>query len=118
MAASDMKTILELAEFEGNMDENSYFPLVVKVDNHDSTQKVKFINLKSQVKNYIELTSTLSTGSTTVTFTNEAITTNSTIDVYTSVFGVNPTDITLSAGSMTITFDAQDADIGVKVRIS
>lgn len=47
-----------------------------------------------------------------------SISTDSTVDIYTSVFGVNPTDVTLDTNSITLAFDEQDSDIRVKVRIS
>ena len=64
-----------------------------------------------------ELTSTLPAGQTTLTFTDSAITANSTIDVYTSVYGVNPEGMTVSSGSLTLTFDVQSSNVGVKVVI-
>lgn len=64
-----------------------------------------------------ELTATLTAGQTTLTFTDAGITANSTIDVYTSVYGVNPEGMTVSSGSLTLTFDAQASDIGVKAVI-
>lgn len=65
------------------------------------------------------LSSTLTSGSTTLVFQDVSITVNSTLqDVYTSVFGVVPTDAVFAAGSLTLTFQAQDADIVVKVRIT
>ena len=64
-----------------------------------------------------ELTSTLTAGQTTLTFTDSAITANSTIDVYTSVYGVNPEEMTVSSGSLTLTFDVQSSNVGVKVVI-
>lgn len=63
------------------------------------------------------LTSTLTAGQTTLTFTDSSITANSTVDVYTSVYGVSPTEITSSTGSITLTFDSQDSDLSVKVVI-
>lgn len=65
-----------------------------------------------------ELTGTLAAGSTTITFNNAAIETTSTIDFYTDTFGVNPTAVSVSTGSITLTFQAQAAALGVKVRIS
>ena len=47
-----------------------------------------------------------------------AITTNSTVDIYTSVFGVNPTVVVVSSGSVALTFPSQSSDISVKVRVS
>ena len=63
------------------------------------------------------LTSTLTAGQTTITFTDSSITANSTVDVYTSVYGVSPTEITSATGSLTLTFDSQDSDLSVKVVI-
>lgn len=63
------------------------------------------------------LTSTLSAGSTSLVFSNSVITTSSTIDLYTDAYGVNPTDVRVEAGKMTLTFDAQTKDISVKAVI-
>lgn len=65
-----------------------------------------------------ELTGTLAAGSTSITFSDEAILTTSTIDFYTDVYGVNPTAVTVATGSVTLTFDAQQAALGVKVVIT
>lgn len=67
---------------------------------------------------YTEVTGTLTAGNTSVTLSDAAITTSSTIDVYTDTFGVNPTAITVATGSVTLTFPAQSANVGVKVRVS
>lgn len=67
---------------------------------------------------YTDVTGTLTTGQTTLTLTNSAITTNSTLDFYTDTFGVNPTDVTVTTGSVTLTFEEQANDIDVKVRVS
>lgn len=64
------------------------------------------------------LTDTLEAGETTVTFTNNAITANSTLDIYTDTFGVNPTNVTVSTGEIVLTFSAQANDLGVKVRVT
>jgi len=67
---------------------------------------------------YTELTGTLVTGETTVTITDSSINDTCTYDIYTSVYGVNPTAVTISGNTMTLTFDAQQSDLGVKVRVS
>ncbi len=67
---------------------------------------------------YTELTGTLTAGNTSITLSDASITTSSTIDIYTSVYGVNPTAATDATGSVTLTFEAQAGDISVKVRIS
>ena len=61
------------------------------------------------------LTATLSAGSTTVTFSNAAITTSSTFDIYASVYGISPTDVTVTTGQAVLTFDEQDSAISVKL---
>jgi hypothetical protein len=65
-----------------------------------------------------ELTSTLTAGSTSLTFTDAGITSDTIVDnVLTSVYGVIPEDMTISNGSLTLTFEEQATDIGVKVVI-
>lgn len=61
------------------------------------------------------VTGTLSAGKTSITLTDDSINENSTIEPYTSVYGVNPKTITVSNGSVTLTFKSQTVDIGVKV---
>ena len=63
------------------------------------------------------LTDTLETGETSITFTDNSITTSSTIDVYTDAV-IDYNSITVATGSITIAFDAQSSDVGVKVRVS
>lgn len=63
------------------------------------------------------LTSTLSAGSTSLTFSNEAITTTAMYDVYADKYGLTPTDITITTGQAVLTFEAQSADVSVKLVI-
>lgn len=63
------------------------------------------------------LTAVLDTGETSLTFTDNAITDDSMIEIYTNVFDVNPTAITQSGNTLTLTFDAQAKTVNVKVRI-
>ena len=66
----------------------------------------------------ISYTGTLPAGETTITFSDERITDNSTYEgAYTSIYGVNPTDVVIVNGSITLTFDAQDTDITVEARV-
>ena len=66
----------------------------------------------------IVLSGTLTAGQTSITFTDASITSSSTLDnVWTEDFGVKPTNIVITAGSITLTFESQASDIGVKVRI-
>lgn len=61
---------------------------------------------------------TLAAGATSITLSDESITTSSTIDVYVDTWGINPDTVTVSTGSVTLTFEAQQAALGVKIRIS
>lgn len=65
-----------------------------------------------------EISGTLTAGSTSITLSDAAITTTSTFDFFTSVFGVNPTGASVANGSITLSFEARSSDLGVKVRIS
>lgn len=67
---------------------------------------------------FVEIVGTLTAGQTSLVLQSQAITVNSTFDYYTSIFGVNPTDATVAAGSLTLTFEAQQSDMNVKVRVS
>lgn len=64
------------------------------------------------------ITGTLAAGATSITLSSSKITTNSTFDFYTSIYGVNPTAVAVAAGKVTLTFDAQTAAMNVKVRVS
>ena len=64
------------------------------------------------------LSATLATGATSITLSDASITTTSTIDIYTDVFGIQPTNAVVATGSITLTFLAQASDITVKVRVS
>lgn len=61
------------------------------------------------------LSNTLAAGATTLNFTNAAIGNNSLLDVYTDTYGVNPTAMTQSSTTVTLTFDAQPSAVGVKL---
>ena len=67
---------------------------------------------------YTDVTGTLTAGSTSITLSDASITTTSTLDYYTDAFGVNPTDVVVATGSVTLTFEAQQSNLGVKVRVS
>lgn len=78
---------------------------------------------------YKDYTGTLTAGSTTLTITSDAndpiFTMDSTIDFYTSVYGVNPVNVELVEAFVDpnyyvearFTFEAQAQDISVKVRV-
>ena len=58
---------------------------------------------------------TLLAGKTELALSSEKISADSTIDIYTDVYGVSPKTATVADGSITMTFKAQTQDIGVKV---
>lgn len=62
-------------------------------------------------------TTVLATGSTTITISDDMINTNSMVDVYTTIYGLNPTNVVVNNGSITLTFEAQSSDVSVKVRV-
>lgn len=66
--------------------------------------------------NFLILSGVLSAGSTTITLSNESITGEEMIEVFTDIYGVNPKSITSEAGSITLTFKAQENDMNIKVR--
>ena len=57
----------------------------------------------------------LYTGETTVTIEDTSITQDSTFDIYTDVYGVNPKNVTVDTGSITLEFKAQETDVNIKV---
>lgn len=65
-----------------------------------------------------EISGTLTAGSTSITLSDAAITSSSTIEIFTEVYGVSPTAVSVSNGSVTMTFEAQASNMGVKVRVS
>ena len=68
--------------------------------------------------NGTHVTGTLTAGSTSLTLSDASILTTSTIDIYVSTFGIQPTNAVVATGSITLTFLAQASDIVVKVRVS
>lgn len=56
-------------------------------------------------------------GNTQVTIKSESITENSILTFFTSVYGVNPTSVSVVNGSVTLTFNVQDDDMEVGVRV-
>ena len=72
----------------------------------------------NQADAYVEVTGTHTAGQTSITLSNAAITEDSTIDYYTNYFGINPVGVNVSNGRVVLTFEEQDIDISVKVRVS
>ena len=75
------------------------------------------INELNAIGQYVTLSGTLTAGNTSLTISDNRITTDSMFDIYTDVYGVNPTAVTVASGSITLTFEAHQSDLGVKVNL-
>lgn len=79
----------------------------------------KMEELDEKIENISKsFTGTLLAGKTEIIFTDNVINESSTIDIYSSVYGVSPKNMTISGHTLTLTFKAQDVDVDVKVVIS
>ena len=65
----------------------------------------------------LQVVDTLAAGETSLVLESEYIKEDSIIEIYTDVYGVSPNDVTLANGFATVTFDAQEKDIEVKLII-
>lgn len=64
------------------------------------------------------ITQTLSAGNTSITFSDDSITEDCFVDIYTDVYGVNPELVDYSvAGQLTLTFDEQEQDVRVRIKV-
>ena len=61
------------------------------------------------------ITGTLKAGKTSITLKNNNIKEDTGVEVYTSIYNVNPTAIFTTDGGITLTFDKQNTDMNVKV---
>lgn len=66
---------------------------------------------------WTDVTGTLTAGSTSITLSDASITTSSTIEVFNDL-DISYNSKTVSTGSITLTFDAQQSNMSVKVRVS
>jgi hypothetical protein len=89
--------------------------VVTEIDDEKVSENTTYSSKKITELLGITLIGTLSTGDTEVIFTDENIKTTSIIDVYTDNFSIYPTGVTVSDGSITLTFDAQTVDVNLKV---
>lgn len=89
-----------------------------QIDDSTPTLSTVYSSVKTEQLIGKTITGTLPAGQTSITLSDASITTNSTIDYYTDVFGVNPTNIVVATGSVTLTFNTQNTNLGVKVRVS
>ena len=73
------------------------------------------IPVQQKINKIIELNGNLAAGSTTLILSDENITINSTIDIYTNVYGISPKNVTVEDGQITLEFKALDNDLKIKV---
>ena len=66
----------------------------------------------------VVLTGMLYSGNTSITFTNDAINSDSLIDVYADKYGVNPLTMTQSNHTVVLTFTAQTTNVTIKLAVS
>ena len=67
---------------------------------------------------FTDVEGTLAANATSLTISNSKITTSSTLEVFTDVFGVTPTAMTVSEGKVVFTFKERSSQTKVKLRIS
>lgn len=67
---------------------------------------------------YVEVSGTLSAGASSVILSDPAISTTGTFDFYTEIYGLSPSSVSVSAGAITLYFEPQASNVGVKVRVS
>lgn len=94
---------------ESYLNDFEFALLITKATNKSIIGAINEISFK-------ELSATLSSGNTTLTISNAAITTGGTYDIFTDAFGVNPESVTVTEGEMELTFEERESDLGVKVR--
>ena len=86
----------------------------LSTEDYTTNEKLKLAN----TPNYTEISGILTAGSTSLTLQSAAITTNSLVDIYTENYGVSPTNAVVTNGFIELTFEAQQTNMGVKVRVS
>lgn len=81
--------------------------------------KIMYNNIEySDSVPYKELQGILTAGQTSITFNDNVINSNRVIDYYPSIYEAVPTSITVTDNSVVFTFEEQETDMTLKVRIS
>ena len=84
----------------------------------DAFNATNMNDLEDRIESAFEIiTGTLTSGQTSITITDTSINTNSILSFFTSIYGVNPEAVSVTNGSVTLTFEAQESNmiVGVKV---
>ena len=112
-AAIDPGDALETTGAGANIQEADKIAKQIQDANGDITSLNSALSSKEDAPTI--LTSTLSIGATSLTFSDASITTSSILDVYADLYGIAPTDITVTTGQAVLTFDAQTVAVSVKL---
>lgn len=107
----------------GNITEVTFWQTDVEYTMDGSSNTVTTTEAKRYLfTRCVEKSVTLTAGQTTASFvvpnTEISDLSSSSIDIYTSIWGVEPSDVRISGTTLNIDFDAQQTDMTVKVRIS
>ena len=125
--ASVPTSVSQLANDMGYLTSSDVSEVAISGDYDDLTNKPVIPTVPENLSDFnndcgfigfTELTGLLTSGSTSLTISDASITTTSTIDIYTDVFGIQPVNASVSTGTITLTFLAQASNISVKVRVS
>lgn len=106
----------DVTGFKGLFSQGAYVSAVL--DTNGGFAYLQNADTNSYVEKKLEIIrGTLTGGETDVTITDARITTDSILSFYTSVYGVSPKEVTVNEGSVTLKFNAQEADMEVGVRV-
>lgn len=105
---------------------NGYYSPYVYIQTSEQIRRIymngreyaEFNNGGGGGSSWTDVEGTLLAGNTSVTLSNPSIKNASNLEFFTDVFGICPTNAVVSTGSITLTFDAQANDLGVKVRVT
>lgn len=114
--AEDPKIPINELPIATSLDDDDLIPVTQGTEGHFTSRNTTISDLKTHFRK--DLIGTLVAGETLIEFTDPDIYTDSTIDVYTSVYGVSPKAVEVTLGRVSVAFKKQDANLGVKVRIS
>lgn len=103
-------TVFEVGNGTGDSAKSNIFEIyndgTISTDNGTTKIDIALVGKKLAAQ-------TLAAGSTTLTFTDASITTDSTVEAYASVYGIAPTNIAVTTGQAVLTFKAQQTAISV-----
>lgn len=94
-------------------------PFVTFSSYYNNTESIDYSAVHLNTTPKAIFSGTLTAGETTVEITNNSlIKSDALVDVYTDVFGVDPTDVVVTNGKVTLTFPVQATDINIRIEVS